>query len=85
MSSSREAKVGAAGARLPSDPVPLTFNVSNEVSSAIDLAKRNIDSLVLDLQMNSFAFDKFGKEDIKALKLSPDSFIQIAIQMAFMR
>lgn len=35
--------------------------------------------------MNSFTFEKFGKEDIKALKLSPDSFIQIAIQMAFIR
>jgi carnitine O-acetyltransferase len=35
--------------------------------------------------MNSFTFDKFGKEDIKALKFSPDSFIQIAIQMAFIR
>ena len=49
------------------------------------MAKRNIDLLVNDVQMNSFTFNKFGKEDIKALKFSPDSFIQVAIQMAFIR
>ena len=63
----------------------LTFNLSAPVDETIRLAKRNVDMLVQDVQMNSFTFDKFGKEDIKALKFSPDSFIQIAIQMAFIR
>ncbi|XP_046459973.1 carnitine O-acetyltransferase-like isoform X1 [Daphnia pulex] len=63
----------------------LTFNLSASVDEAVRLAKRNVDILVQDVQMNSFTFDKFGKEDIKALKFSPDSFIQIAIQMAFIR
>lgn len=63
----------------------LTFNLTSALEEAVMLAKRNVDQLVQDVQMNSFSFDKFGKEDIKALKLSPDSFIQIAIQMAFIR
>jgi len=63
----------------------LRFNLSPSLLSAIESAKRNIDVLVHDVEMNSFTFDKFGKEDIKALKFSPDSFIQIAIQMAFIR
>ncbi|XP_057381809.1 carnitine O-acetyltransferase-like [Daphnia carinata] len=63
----------------------LTFNLTPALEETVKLAKRNVDLLVQDVQMNSFSFDKFGKEDIKALKLSPDSFIQIAIQMAFIR
>jgi carnitine O-acetyltransferase len=63
----------------------LRFNLSSSLQNAIESAKRNIDILIQDVEMNLFTFDKFGKEDIKALKFSPDSFIQIAIQMAFIR
>nr|CAG4646179.1 EOG090X04D9 [Macrothrix elegans] len=71
--------------RLSSEPTLLTFNISEEISNAIELAKRNVDLLVQDLQINFLSFDNFGATEIKALKLSPDSFIQIAMQMAFMR
>lgn len=71
--------------RLSSEPTLLTFNISEEISNAIELAKRNVDLLVRDLQMNFFTFDDFGVTEIKALNLSPDSFIQIAMQMAFIR
>lgn len=64
---------------------PLQFNVNAALGEAITLAKRNVDVLVQDLQMNLFTLETFGKEDIKALTLSPDSFIQIALQMAFIR
>lgn len=33
--------------------------------------------------MECFIFDKFGTDDIKAMKLSPDSFVQIAMQATF--
>jgi len=33
--------------------------------------------------MDCFTFDKFGADAIKAIKLSPDSFIQIAMQVTF--
>ena len=59
----------------------LRFNLTPGLQNAATFAKRNIDLLVQDVEMNSFTFNKFGKEDIKALKFSPDSFIQIAIQM----
>ena len=64
---------------------PLTFNISSEVLDIIEIAKENIDLLVQDVEISSFTFDSFGKEDIKALKMSPDSFIQIAIQMAYIK
>lgn len=33
--------------------------------------------------MECFTFDEFGTDAIKAIKLSPDSFIQIAMQVTF--
>jgi len=42
-------------------------------------------SLIHDLEMFSFAYTGYGKEYIKSQKLSPDSYIQMAIQYAFYR
>ena len=42
-------------------------------------------SLVKDLEMTCFNFTGFGKNFIKSQKISPDSFIQMAIQLAFYR
>ena len=36
-----------------------------------------------NIDMECFTFDKFGADAIKAIKLSPDSFIQIAMQVTF--
>jgi len=33
--------------------------------------------------MECFTFDNFGADAIKAIKLSPDSFIQLAMQVTF--
>ena len=38
-----------------------------------------------DLQMKVLNFTGFGKGKIKTFKLSPDSFVQMAIQLAFYR
>lgn len=36
-----------------------------------------------DTDMECFTFDEFGANEIKKCKLSPDSFIQIAMQITF--
>lgn len=45
----------------------------------------NIKKLTTNLEMDVLVFKKFGKDFIKKQKLSPDSFIQMAIQYAFYR
>ncbi|XP_067217569.1 carnitine O-acetyltransferase b isoform X4 [Chanodichthys erythropterus] len=41
--------------------------------------------LINDLDIKCFNFQRFGKEFAKHLKLSPNSFIQVAIQLAYYR
>ena len=43
----------------------------------------HISRLVSDLDMKVLDFQEFGKEAVKRLKCSPDSFIQMGIQLTF--
>ncbi|KAI4464457.1 carnitine o-acyltransferase [Holotrichia oblita] len=63
----------------------LDFNVNDDLLKEIDSSSVNVDKLADDLEMDCFTFKSFGKEFIKTHKLSPDSFIQIAMQYAFYR
>ncbi|XP_077291929.1 carnitine O-Acetyl-Transferase [Arctopsyche grandis] len=63
----------------------LEFNVTKDIRDAIAKANENVDKLAADLELNCFSFGMFGKEFIKSQKLSPDSFIQMAMQFAFYR
>ncbi|XP_045510869.1 carnitine O-acetyltransferase-like isoform X1 [Colias croceus] len=67
----------------PIEPVQLKFNVSGEVSQMIKNAKANLDKLAADLDLNCFKFDRYGKNFIKTQKMSPDSYLQMAMQYAF--
>ncbi|XP_016983298.2 carnitine O-acetyltransferase [Drosophila rhopaloa] len=49
------------------------------------IAQKNIDKLVHSLQMKVFRFDGYGKDFIKKQKLGPDSYIQMALQLAFFK
>ncbi|KAH8421204.1 hypothetical protein KR009_000155, partial [Drosophila setifemur] len=47
------------------------------------IAQKNVDKLVNALQMKVIRFECYGKDFIKTQSLGPDSFIQIALQLAF--
>lgn len=66
-------------------PQRLMFNVSDDIKQEIEDAKCALDSLVEDLEMTCFLFTGFGTSFIKSQRLSPDSFLQMAIQLAFYR
>ncbi|KAJ8965293.1 hypothetical protein NQ314_004222 [Rhamnusium bicolor] len=66
-------------------PEKLEFNVNEELENYIQSANNHIDKLVDNLEIDSFQFVSFGKEFVKSQKMSPDSFIQIAMQYAFYR
>uniref|UniRef100_UPI00358F85D5 carnitine O-acetyltransferase-like isoform X2 n=1 Tax=Myxine glutinosa TaxID=7769 RepID=UPI00358F85D5 len=67
------------------DPRPLKFNVSLKLAHCIEVAKQNLDSLVRDVDLEFLPFTAFGKNVPKGMKMSPDAFIQIALQLASYR
>ncbi|XP_072377173.1 carnitine O-acetyltransferase [Diabrotica undecimpunctata] len=71
--------------KMDTTPAQLKFNVNDGLQRHIQRANVNIDKLADNLDMDSFQFSLYGKEFVKSQKLSPDSFIQIAMQYAFYR
>ncbi|GBL97676.1 Carnitine O-acetyltransferase [Araneus ventricosus] len=65
------------------EPIKLRFKLSDETMKDIEEAENDLQSLLDDLEMSCFTFETYGKDFIKSQKLSPDSYIQMAIQLAF--
>lgn len=67
------------------EPVRLKFNLGAKILEAIENAKKNADSLIDDVDLTISKYTLFGKEFLKSVKLSPDAFIQVALQLAYYR
>ncbi|XP_065916399.1 carnitine O-acetyltransferase-like isoform X2 [Dysidea avara] len=61
----------------------LQWNISLECANDIGAAKVNLDNEVSNCDHQVFVFEDFGKALVKLHKLSPDSFIQAAIQLTY--
>ncbi|KAH8240312.1 hypothetical protein KR032_011324, partial [Drosophila birchii] len=55
------------------------------IEQFLNIAQQNLDELTKSLQIKVLKFDNFGKDFIKNQRLGPDSFIQIALQLAFFK
>ncbi|XP_071759425.2 peroxisomal carnitine O-octanoyltransferase isoform X1 [Centroberyx gerrardi] len=66
-------------------PEELVFTVDEKVRSDISLAKQQYLETTQNLQVVCYAFTSFGKAAIKQRKLHPDTFIQLAMQLAYYR
>ncbi|KAM9436607.1 peroxisomal carnitine O-octanoyltransferase [Clarias gariepinus] len=67
------------------DPEELVFTVDEKVKSDIAMAKEQYNKSTQDLQIVCYAFTSFGKAAIKKKKLHPDTFVQLAMQLAYYR
>ncbi|XP_028990285.1 choline O-acetyltransferase-like [Betta splendens] len=77
-------RIGAApGVRALPAPRRLRWRCSSHVHGLLTAAGGRLQRLVNDLDMDVFTFRAYGKEFIKKLKMSPDAFVQVALQLAF--
>uniref|UniRef100_A0A3B4FHB8 Carnitine O-acetyltransferase-like n=1 Tax=Pundamilia nyererei TaxID=303518 RepID=A0A3B4FHB8_9CICH len=66
-------------------PQKLHFNITPDIKTAIEESKQNVDKHAQDLDLRVLVFNHFGKQIPKAHQISPDAFIQMAIQLAYYR
>lgn len=56
-----------------------------QIGQDVQEAKTELKKLVDNLELTLYTYGKYGKDWVKSCNLSPDSFIQMAIQLAFYR
>ncbi|XP_063984221.1 carnitine O-acetyltransferase-like isoform X2 [Diachasmimorpha longicaudata] len=66
-------------------PELLKFEINQGIERSIQEATKFVDGMCSKIDMECFTFNNFGSGEIKKLKMSPDSFIQTAMQVAFFR
>ncbi len=66
-------------------PTRLEWSIPDELSLVIDRQLACARHLADDLDMRIVNFDYFGKGFIKTCKVSPDAFVQMALQIAYFR
>ncbi|XP_075067972.1 peroxisomal carnitine O-octanoyltransferase isoform X1 [Mixophyes fleayi] len=64
-------------------PEELVFTVDQKILNDIALAKAQYLTQGSDLQVANYAFTSFGKTLVKKKNLHPDTFVQLALQLAY--
>ncbi|KAJ8248113.1 hypothetical protein GJAV_G00238450 [Gymnothorax javanicus] len=71
--------------RDPPAPRRLHWNCSPKSQELLASSANSLHRLVRNLEMNVFTFEVYGKEFIKKQAMSPDAFIQVALQLTYYR
>ncbi|XP_065216722.1 choline O-acetyltransferase-like isoform X1 [Planococcus citri] len=66
-------------------PEKLTWNLTRNIEKEIYSAKEQIDNCIQDLDFNVFRFQLYGKNFIKSCKVSPDGYVQLALQLTYFK
>lgn len=67
------------------EPTEITFNLNEQIMDDIKRAKENVDKCCDDTDLACLAFPNYGSKLLKSKKISTDSFIQMAMQLAYYR
>ncbi len=66
-------------------PRKLRWKLSESIYKYIDKAKYRFDNMINDLDFSLLKYTKFGRDFPKEIKMSPDSFIQLSMQLAYFK
>ncbi|MCP4398921.1 MAG: choline/carnitine O-acyltransferase, partial [bacterium] len=70
------------GASLQHAPRRLDFRLNDQIRQSIIEATHHFTTFVNSLRIQKLEFNEFGKEFIKTCRVSPDGFVQSAMQLA---
>ncbi|CAG2105566.1 unnamed protein product [Medioppia subpectinata] len=62
---------------------PLHWDIDDNISFQLIESTKRIDKLIADVDLYVLQFNEFGKEFVKQQKLSPDAFVQLALQLTY--
>lgn len=70
----------------PPSPQRMSWDLNNDAClTAIGEANDDAQKLLNDLQLRIYVHDRYGKGFMKTCRLSPDAYIQMALQLAYYR
>ncbi|CAK8678602.1 unnamed protein product [Clavelina lepadiformis] len=64
-------------------PLRLKWEIDREVSGFLEAAKSNSSFVSENLDIEIFRFKEYGKEFIKIQNMSPDAYVQVALQLTY--
>lgn len=64
-------------------PERLEWNISPEISDRLVAAAKSFDNRIEDLDFYVYRYENYGKSFIKSCQVSPDVYIQLALQLAY--
>lgn len=66
-------------------PQRLVFEVDEKLGKSIQIAYRNLSQAIEDIDLNVQGYTNYGKGFIKTCKVSPDAYIQMALQITYFK
>jgi carnitine O-acetyltransferase len=66
-------------------PEKLEFELDSGLEKSIDVAIKKFNDLIKTQDVKVTVFEEYGKNHIKKMKLSPDGYAQMAIQLAYFK
>ncbi|CAG8525256.1 16622_t:CDS:2, partial [Acaulospora colombiana] len=67
------------------EPQYLKWTIDHNIHSIIEKAKTNIQSAISNVDSVLLHYQEYGSNWLKSVKISPDAFVQMAMQLAYYR
>lgn len=64
-------------------PECLEWNISPEITERLRATAISVDNRIEDLDFYVYRYQNYGKTFIKSCQVSPDVYIQLALQLAY--